>query len=170
MSICDGNRESPTKVSENIRNWIDRCLKLITMPPSGFGRLRRLLWILGGIHDRVAFIFSSYAILIWQVCKYNYGKNAALQLFWFQQQQPPSCFAWSKYLPVYDARSEKPPILRGLFWFVSHEWRRVTGECDLWIQRLIARQRTHLRQKFRSQQKGASCSLVANLGDTCIYF
>ena len=46
-----------------------------------FGRLRRLLWILGGIHDRAAFIFSSYAILIWQVCKYNSGKNAALQLF-----------------------------------------------------------------------------------------
>ena len=58
----------------------------------------------------------------------------------------------------------------GAFWFVSHEWRRVTGESDLWIQRLIARQRTHLRQKVPSQQKGAFCSLAANRGDLCIYF
>ncbi|MBR9767667.1 MAG: hypothetical protein GYB46_04460 [Rhodobacteraceae bacterium] len=80
-----------------------------------FRMIKAALVDLGGIHDRAAFIFSSYAILIWQVCKHYSGKNAALQRYSNQQQQPPSCFAWSEYLPVYDTRSEKPPILRGLF-------------------------------------------------------
>ena len=128
MPICDGNRESPSnKGKRKLRNWIDRCLKLITMPLSGFGRLRWLLWILGGIHDRAAFIFSSYAILIWQVCKHYSGKNAALQRYSNQQQQPPSCFAWSEYLPVYDTRSEKPPILRGLFLFCVSWMKKSDG-------------------------------------------